>query len=859
MMNSEDNTLNNTPSGHTQVDTVRNKSKSGLWHSAKWIMRIERDNWELFFDACKEIIEHFNFGPDEPRLTMNLHQSPSSGVLMNLFNRATIEMRLKEGIQMMLMLPKGEKSSLLNGNEIIESFAFSRPANAEGTRVSPATLRAKKDVLLSSVITAAEEIISRSQSSPYRQSHNPDLYRMATDADFRRKALDYLLEDMGDWPGTTSQGAINYWIFKANPKWYDAFSALRDNAVDRWIVAAHEQRIKPGDKAIIWVTGPAAGCYALATITSPITPMANGSPSYAVNGSFNSVSPRVRITIDYNLWNAPIGKDDVMAHMPDLKAGNQGINLSATKDQYEFFLQRAMAYSTTTMHDLNTILYGPPGTGKTFHSVTHAVAIIEQRPIADVKAECEDGMGRKSVRERFERYMANGQVRAVTFHQSFSYEDFVEGIKPDVIGTDDKTQVTYAVKDGVFKQLCAAASSSEKMQRESGHAHPIIANDVLEKAAFWKGSIGYYTDPEDDAIYEYCMANDVFAMGWGEDVDMKDAQSVEDLERKLRENNVSTDGRVLTFLKYLRLQMQDGDVVLVSEGNETIRAIGIVNGPYFMDAAAPIRFKQFRKVEWIYKDISLPVRSVYGNAFTQGTLWQLKPHLMRPHQFKAAHTASASTDQRFVLIIDEINRGNIAGIFGELITLIERDKRAGMEESAKVQLPYSKMVDFSVPANLHIIGTMNTADRSVEALDTALRRRFSFVEMPSCPDLVENAPSLGFSLGELLAALNGRIERLLDKDHHIGHSYFLNIHKAVDPEQELRLVFKNKVLPLLQEYFYADPRKLGAVLGPNWVKKREASTHKLFGKFDLDDAAKDAFNITDPLDATLEDFASIIA
>lgn len=827
------------------------------WQNARWIKKITRPDWELFFDACNEVIGHFDLGADSPLLAMNIHLNSIDGVLMNISNRATIDMHLGEGTQVMLMLPLGATKRVLNEAEVIETFGFSRPATADGTRVSMDTFRNKLSLLLPEIEEATKQLLARSKSSPFRKHHIPDLYRMATDADFRKKALDFLLEDKGEWPGSTDVGDTNYWIFQANPKWYEAVGALRDNAVDRWTVAAHKQLIKPGDKAIIWVTGPEAGCYALVTITSAVTSMPNERPAYTVNSSFNSIHDRVLVTIDQNLWDRPILENSIDKAKLGLMAGNQGTTFRATKEQYNFFLQRSTADQSKTMHDLNTILYGPPGTGKTFHSVTHAVAIIEQRPVEQVRTECDDETGRKNVRARFEQYTANGQVQSVTFHQSFTYEDFVEGIKPDVIGTDAQAQVTYNVKDGVFKQMCAAASSAEKLQRESGHAHPLIPGEVLEKAAFWKASIGYYTDPEDDAIYDYCMANDVFAMGWGEGVDMQDAKTVEDLEHKLRENSVSTEGRVLTFLKYLRLQMKEGDVVLVSEGNETIRAIGIVNGPYFMDASVPIRFKQFRKVRWIYKDISLPVRSVYGNAFAQGTLWQLKSHLMRLDQFKAAPAAGPNNDQRFVLLIDEINRGNIAGIFGELITLIERDKRSGMSESAKVRLPYSKTEDFSVPSNLYIIGTMNTADRSVEALDTALRRRFSFVEMPSRPELVQQPAGFAIELQPLLAAINGRIERLLDKDHHIGHSYFMGIHRADDPEHALRLVFKNKVLPLLEEYFYGDPRKLGAVLGPQWVKKREGSQHKLFGKFDIDDAAKDVFDVSDPMEVGLDDFAGI--
>jgi 5-methylcytosine-specific restriction protein B len=173
------------------------------------------------------------------------------------------------------------------------------------------------------------------------------------------------------------------------------------------------------------------------------------------------------------------------------------------------------------------------------------------------------------------------------------------------------------------------------------------------------------------------------------------------------------------------------------------------------------------------------------------------------------------TDKKYVLIIDEINRGNVSQIFGELITLIEEDKRLGKEEALEVTLPYSKE-KFGVPSNIYLIGTMNTADRSVEALDTALRRRFSFIEMMP----VYNLPGMekefvGFRLGDLLETINNRIEKIMDRDHQIGHSYFLNIKE----EKDLMKVFKDKVIPLLQEYFYGNYERMGLVLGAGFVEK----------------------------------------
>jgi 5-methylcytosine-specific restriction endonuclease McrBC GTP-binding regulatory subunit McrB len=179
----------------------------------------------------------------------------------------------------------------------------------------------------------------------------------------------------------------------------------------------------------------------------------------------------------------------------------------------------------------------------------------------------------------------------------------------------------------------------------------------------------------------------------------------------------------------------------------------------------------------------------------------------------------------FVFIIDEINRGNIAQIFGELITLIEKDKRLGQEEEIRLQLPYSKD-KFCVPPNLYIIGTMNTADRSVEALDTALRRRFSFIPMMPQYDKLSTDCD-GIDLNKLLETVNDRLKILKDKDHTIGHAWLWNVKNPDD----LRRVFEYKIIPLLQEYFYNDYEKLGLVLGDRFVKKELVANTASFAIF----------------------------
>jgi Cdc6-like AAA superfamily ATPase len=230
---------------------------------------------------------------------------------------------------------------------------------------------------------------------------------------------------------------------------------------------------------------------------------------------------------------------------------------------------------------------------------------------------------------------------------------------------------------------------------------------------------------------------------------------------------------------------------------------------------------------------------------------------------KMCNRARNDSANKYALFIDEINRGNISSIFGELITLIEDDKREGKPNQIKATLPYSKQT-LSVPSNLYIIGTMNTADRSVEALDTALRRRFSFIEMnPDPKQLSQEAYKVeGVNLESLLAAINGRIEKLLDKDYAIGHSYFMNIQNRANPLDELKGIFQNKILPLLQEYFYGDWGKIMLVLGKEFVYKKIETV-----KFLSDDLADDyeeynekpIYGFTDAQKWTIDSFISIYA
>lgn len=405
---------------------------------------------------------------------------------------------------------------------------------------------------------------------------------------------------------------------------------------------------------------------------------------------------------------------------------------------------------------LNHILYGPPGTGKTYHTINKALEIIENRSTRDIEAESRDFL-----KNRFDQYIEKGQIVFTTFHQSMSYEDFIEGIKP---GTDANSEITYDIEPGIFKSISEKAkdnwldtSKGEKELLSFDEAFTKLKEDWLENPSI-----------------------------------------------KFPMKRAGNEFTILDFTK------------------------------------ASIKFEKASGGKDHTLSISTLSDYFYGKReIRQHGLGIYYPGLVNKLKSYKPNTNIEKEEKRFVLIIDEINRGNISQIFGELITLIEEDKRLGKEEALEVILPYSKE-KFGVPSNLYIIGTMNTADRSVEALDTALRRRFCFEEMMPKPELIAEGilESTEGKLGEidlvlLLKVINRRIEKLLDKDHQIGHSYFL----TVSDMDGLKAVFHNKIVPLLQEYFYGDYGKIGLVLGSGFVELENKPDENIFANFPEYDAS----------------------
>ena len=327
-------------------------------------------------------------------------------------------------------------------------------------------------------------------------------------------------------------------------------------------------------------------------------------------------------------------------------------------------------------------------------------------------------------------------------------------------------------------------------------------------------------------------------MGWGGSIDWSDSrfESAEEVEKEWKAKNPKDDAPSnYTQLWPFRAKMKSGDIVIVPYGNSAFRAVAEVTGEYQFAPTENGTYHHRRRVRWLLKLAEpLPLDTIVEGNFTMRTLYPIpevrlkKPALNRllaGDQRLAAERPDqeAARPDQFVLIIDEINRANVSKVLGELITLIEPDKRLGQPNALQVLLPYSRKA-FGVPDNLHIVGTMNTADRSIALLDTALRRRFRFVEVEPDPSrLVEAASRTGLPLHEILQTLNDRIEYLLDRDHRIGHAFFVDCLTRQDVDRAMR----DKIIPLLQEYFFEDWSRVAAVLG----EQTEPSTKAYKGTF----------------------------
>lgn len=453
------------------------------------------------------------------------------------------------------------------------------------------------------------------------------------------------------------------------------------------------------------------------------------------------------------------------------------------------------------------ILYGPAGTGKTYNTKN----IIVNHAFGDVD----------NIDEKYKELQDQGRVQFVTFHQSFAYEDFIEGVKPN-LNEEVEGNISYKVENGIFKELCEKAVISNRRLVDQSH------EKITSNSKFWKISLGDSQTNEATMVYDYCIENNCIALGWNEDAKN-------------------------SMFNRFKNEIKRGDLVFVSNGNRKIKALARVVGD-FREEDTEIGYKNYRDVEWLIKDMNLATDKLFKSYFSQMSFYSLdnnKPDLEKLNKILVGNDVieySESTikehlekfykkdkeekekyfeesSQNYYLIIDEINRGNISKIFGELITLLESSKRLGEADELTTTLPYSKE-EFGIPPNLYIIGTMNTSDKSIAHLDIALRRRFGFVEMlPSYDEKIIKNEKCRI----LLKNLNDRIEILLDKDHLVGHSFFCGISEnESNLNNKISTIMQNEIVPLLEEYFYGDYEKIQLVLGNNNLSSEKFEKHEKY-------------------------------
>ncbi len=475
---------------------------------------------------------------------------------------------------------------------------------------------------------------------------------------------------------------------------------------------------------------------------------------------------------------------------------------------------------------LNQILYGPPGTGKTYHTIDKALEILGENL---------ESRDRDEKKAKFDEYVKDGQIVFTTFHQSYGYEEFVEGIKPMMNNEANSQEIQYEIKDGIFKDICNRALENYENSN-------LNTEELREK--------------------------------------IKLREKVEKFLNRLLETNepISKTKGGNFFIN----SFNNNTIEIYSEDVERFDGIFKLSLSTFITLLkSNIEFnsavEMFKKV--FDRDYADRTHTYYFNLVNKFKEYE-KQAVLKTEDNKI----SSNSLNSYIIIIDEINRGNVSKIFGELITLIEPSKRIGESEELKVTLPYSGK-KFGVPKNVYILGTMNTADRSITSLDTALRRRFEFVEMMPDPDLLKNvfickdvenpnkdedylgddAKTEGFAeiLQNILISINKRIEFLLDREKTIGHAFFMseavkfNKDNWCKPDKyeedwyvlsisKLKSIFQNKIIPLLQEYFYNDYALISAVLNDNGMIEKCEKNDKYLQKIkNLDnvDSEKIIYNI----------------
>lgn len=739
------------------------------------------------------------------------------------------------------------------------------------------------------------------------------------------------------WKWNDQKSNLNYWIFQGNPKVFDFETALKKEILTDWTVSAHKDKIKVGDKIILWITGNKAGCYALAEVTSePHTKKPSPNDHLWKNEDKSNIKAGIKIT--HNWVDNPILKTTVneLEELNTLNVGNQGTNFSATKEQYDTIMEIAK-----TNNEKKYWIYTPGEKASKWEDFYDSgIMAIGWDKIGDLrKLNSKEKIKSALIKAyRGNENKMNDVVANNDFLNNINIGDVVivkKGIKQllgyGIVASDyyfDLTRKEYRSCRKVEWKLKGNWKVDFNLVLKTLTDITIYASGVPEYDTYYNRLLGimtnskneknvknslslntiiygppgtgktyslkneymkHFTSTENAVTKEDYLSDIIQHCSWWQVIALAlrklgkskvaDIYSHEYVVFKLRFSSSKTVTQTI-WGQLLSHTIEESETVKVAKRqpplifNKSENSFWEILDDQIMDQApeiielekninnfSSVSNKEIKRYEFVtfhqsysYEDF---IEGIKPELSETDVAYKIEEGVFQ----KMCNRARNDKANNYAIFIDEINRGNISSIFGELITLIEDDKREGQPNEIKATLPYSQK-QFSVPYNLYIIGTMNTADRSVEALDTALRRRFSFIELNPNPEILSasNYACAGIDLSKLLTAINARVEKLLDKDYCVGHSYFMSIKDKANPLSEIRTIFQNKILPLLQEYFYGDWGKIMLVLGDGFVEKKSSiisflSTNKYENLEDFEQ--KPIYKFTNAESWTLNTFRAI--
>ena len=548
--------------------------------------------------------------------------------------------------------------------------------------------------------------------------------------------------------------SVNYWLFQGNAEQYDFIESLRNNALNSWVVKAHQDKINTGDKVIIWITGKGGGCVALGEITAAPSDITETDKDYWKTQPMEGLRAGLRIIHDFS--QNPIGKEEIanIDALKNLNAGNQGTNFRSNYNEYQALLNLRTKTNSIKpiMHHLalNTIYFGPPGTGKTFkmqglmqdHFVDKNTVLNPREVLAEKLHPYPLWKVLAAALSQF-----NAPISVAQIHET---DLVLAKLNPD----------TKMPRNSIWRTLQSYADAES-----TGIDAKYKANLQL----FTKNEKSRWSIlPSQRDELEDILDAELLALA-------KEPLTVTNHEQQ----TLTKRYRFITFhQKYSYEDFIEGIKPVLQEGEEDATGLQFVlkKGLFYEACLQALRLAGYASFESCYEDSVENRKQRFG-------------------------TALADPTKHFALFIDEINRANISAVFGELITLLEDDKRAGGDNEMWVTLPTSND-RFCVPGNLFVIGTMNTADRSIALLDIALRRRFHF------EGLYPEYPDNGVWWSDLLKDLNEAIYKVKkNADLFIGHAFFIK-----KREDERATILNKKIIPLLNEYCQNNQSQVQTIL-----------------------------------------------